>query len=87
MKYGTITRSIHTQDGIIIQHEERIVNTSTVYEQTTYCESVMVKNEQQALAEFLKLLDDHKAGKNTDFGIQCHAKDGIIHRVEKSWTV
>lgn len=73
---------------MITRHENNISNFNTIHSQTVYIESVRVKNDQQAHAEFLTLLDRHKAGEIADPGIQLFdGPNGQVHRVEKSWTV
>lgn len=78
-----------TRDGdMLSKHEEKIMDYNTVHSMTAYVESVKVKNEQQALAEFLTLLDRYKAGEISNPGIQLFCDPaGQVFRVEKSWIV
>lgn len=88
MRYGLITRVTETDDNITVTTEERIVESAVTKQHTTYTESVIVKNEAEALAAFLQLMDNHKASKVTDFGVRCYADvNGRIHRIEKLWKV
>jgi hypothetical protein len=65
---------------------QKIVDGSTAHLVTEYHQSQFVKDEQQALAEFLVLLDRHKSGEIDDFGMACHFTNGKL-RLEKSWKV
>lgn len=87
MRYGK-QLSI-TSDGMITSVTERnVVNWSEVRKREVYNETVHVRDEKEALAEFLKLLDRKKAGEVKDIGVLTISdEDGRIKRVEKTWIV
>lgn len=65
--------------------ENRYMADKMILEVRRYEESVK-GNDKQALGDFLKLMDDHKAGKITDFSIRCESKDGKVWRYVKTYT-
>lgn len=86
-QFGSIIQELEFNDLTETQ-EEKIVNGSITSKRTTYRQSIRVKNDSHALAEFLKLCDEHKAGNITSYGVQCYSdQDGKIVRIEKSWSV
>lgn len=88
MRYGKSTTIEAGPGGLVIATEEKFYDWSTVHKVTRYVESVKVKDDKHALAEFLKLMDQHKSGEISDFAIECiTGKDGQLLRIEKAWTV
>jgi len=86
--YGTVTRIIPLDDNIIQYEESKIVSGEATKQTTVFQQSLFVKNEQEALAEFLKLLDDARTGAIKDPGIQCFTDaTGTIARIEKTWSI
>lgn len=88
MKYGGIqTVQLH-DTGLIIIHEEKFHETRTVVHETRYTEPILIKDTNEALSHFLKLLDKHNDGEITDFGMRCITdKQGKLIRAEKHWTI
>lgn len=87
MNYGTRTR-VRKMGEITIITDTKIVAARDHSETTIYCESVLVEDEREALSAFLKLQDDHKIGKIKGYGLTAVPnQDGIITRIEKTWTV
>ncbi len=78
-----------TTDGTVTSAlEQKYANFAEVKRRSVYTETVKVGSTEQALAEFLKLLDRNKGGSVEDIGIFCVTdKDGAIIRVEKTWVV
>lgn len=88
MRFGRQTTIMAGEGGVLVSHDEKFYEYATVQKVTTYTESVKVKDVKDALAEFLKLMDKHKAGDITDFSLECiTGKDGRLIRIEKSWVV
>lgn len=87
MKYGR--QMILTRSGDITTATESVyANFETVKQVTTYYESVRIAEDKDILAIFLKMLDDQKAGKIDQIGIQClRNKETNTLRVEKTWTI
>lgn len=87
MRYGKQT--VMMQVGSAVLSEEHTYYEGAIAKSVTkYNESMRVKGQEQALTEFLKLLDAHKAGELLGFGVTCHTdKDGKINRIEKMWIV
>ena len=82
-------QTIITIDGAVItKHQENITNYNTVKSITSFTESTKVSNAQQALAEFLKLMDRYSTGDIMSPGIQLlEDKLGNLDRVETSWII
>lgn len=88
MRYGSHISL--TKDGEVIkQTEETFVNYHTLHKIERYNESLLLKNEDEALAVFLKLMEDRKKGLVNDYGVLCYSdKDSQrLKRVEKIWTI
>lgn len=88
MKYGTIqTVAIHDA-GLLIIQEEKMHNSLTVVHETRYSEPIIIKDTNEALSHFLKLLDRYNDGEITNFGIDCITdKTGKLIRITKKWTI
>lgn len=87
MRYGKHL-TITSDSGVTYVAEEGIVNWSTVKKREVYTETVYVKDEQEALAEFLKLLDRKKTGEVKEVGMMTISDDdGHIKRIEKTWII
>jgi hypothetical protein len=85
--YGSKT-VITAAGGMVQIDEEKYNDGDTVIRRTRYTESVKIKNEKTALAEFLILMDKYKAGEITDFSVECiTGREGKIIRLEKSWVL
>lgn len=86
MQYGSRTTVTQTPSGVLVSTEEKFFDWEMVKQVVWNTESVKVKSEKQALAQFLLLLDRYKTGEISDFAINCvSGRDGQLMRVEKSW--
>jgi hypothetical protein len=87
MRYGR--QVVMVANGAIVeQSEAQFVNWGTVRKLVKNTETIKVKNADQVMAEFLKLLDLHKSGQARDIGIFCKVDpDNSFTLVEKTWIV
>lgn len=88
MRYGLHTSITAADDGTIVQAEEKFFDFKTIVRIDRYSQSIRVKDDQEALAHFLSLMDKHKAGEVADYGVQCFSdRDGQVSRIEKTWAI
>lgn len=88
MKYGKQVVMAVIGDNIIEQSEEQFVNWGTVRKLVRNTETIKVRSTDEALAEFLKLMDLHKSGEARDIGIHCKVDgENNFMLVEKTWVV
>jgi hypothetical protein len=83
------SKTVITQSGAMLEiAEEKYHDGETVVRRTRYAESVKIKDEKTALAEFLILMDKYRSGEITDFSVECiTGRDGKLIRLEKSWVL
>lgn len=88
MRYGKQVSMGLVSGAIIEVKEEQFVNWGTVRRLVRNTETIKVKSTDEALAEFLRLMDMHKSGEARDIGIHCKVDaDNNFMLVEKTWVV
>jgi hypothetical protein len=87
MKFGD--HMVITREGEIMKAATKtFVKFDTLHQIDRYRESIKVSSADDALAHFLKLMDDYKQGNINDFGVVCYSdKQGNINRIDKVWAV
>lgn len=88
MQYGEQTITTIDGDGRQTDQVEKIHRGAVAKQFVRQTETVKVKDQSEALAEFLKLMDRQKAGEIHSITFECVPNahnENVIDRVKKSW--